>query len=63
MNLHSLMRFALTLIKYFLTRCRPGGGHSHTEVVRMLVPKNVEKGSIFGLVASSTFLGKRVLFR
>ena len=32
-------------------------------MVRMLVLKNGVKGSIFGLVASSTFLENRVLFR
>ena len=41
---------------------RPGGSHSHSKVVRMLVIKNVVKGSIFGPVASSTFLENRVLF-
>ena len=39
------------------------GDHSHTKVVRMLVIKSGVKGSIFGLVASSTFLENRVLFR
>ena len=39
------------------------GSHSHTKVERMLVIKNVVKESSFGLVASSTFLEKRVLFR
>ena len=39
------------------------GSHSHTKGVRMLVIKNGVKGSIFGLVASSTFLENRVLFR
>ena len=41
----------------------PRGDHSHTKVVRMLVTKNGVKGSIFGLVAASTFSEKRVLFR
>ena len=37
--------------------------HSYTKVVRIIVIKNVVKGSSFGLVASSTFLEKKVLFR
>ena len=62
-NLASTHFFASVL--NFLSECRlhVPGGHSHTKVVRVLIIKNVEKGSIFGLVASSTFLEKRVLFR
>ena len=39
------------------------GSHSHANVIYVLVIKKHKKGLNFGLVVSSTFLQKRVLFR